>query len=402
MKLVIVGNGVAGVMTARFVAEHDPASEIVIYTEEPYPYYPRPKLIDFLAEKVAVDQVFQYPDSWYTSRGIRVLRGQRVVRVEPQQKRVVLADGETDPYDKLVLATGAEPWMPPVSGADRRGVYTLRCLDDAKDILACAKEAGQAVIIGGGLLGLDTSMGLLSQGVRTVIVEALPRLLPKQLDREGAALLKGLIENADRRIITDTLCEELQGDERVRAVRLSNGEVVPADLVIVSTGVRPRTTLAQRAGLTCGRGIVVNERLETSDPNIYAVGDAAEFEGVVWAIIPAALAQARVAAAQIAGEGNVVYDGIVPITTLKVTGINLMSIGEVNPEGDDYRELRRVDPYRGLYEKLTVHNGRVVGGILLNDLSDAFAIRRLIDGRVDVSEHVDSLLAEDFELRDLL
>ncbi len=402
MKLVVVGNGVAGVMTARFVAQQDPDTEISIFSCEPYPYYPRPKLIDVLAGKVAAHEVFQYPDSWYANRGIRLLQDHRVIALYPSERRIELANGSVEGYDKLVLATGASPWVPPIPGTDKEGVYTFRRLSDVRMILDAIEHAQQAVIIGGGLLGIDTSMALMSQRVKTVLIEALPRLLPKQLDQQGAAVLQGLLEGEDRQILTGALCQSLKGDGHVQAVRLANGDEIPADLVIISVGVRPRKDLAEEAGLACARGIMVNERMETSDPNIYAVGDAASFRGTVWAIIPAALSQARVAAAQITGKKDTLYDGIVPSTSLKVTDVDLVSIGDVNPEGNDYVELRKSEPHQGTYKKLVLHQGRLVGAILLGDLSDMPAVRRLIESRADLSQHQPFLLSDTFELSDLL
>ncbi len=244
---------------------------------------------------------------------------------------MVLADGTIETYDRLVLATGARNWVPPIVGADLAGVYTLRSLEDARLLRECADRVSCAVMIGGGLLGLDMSAALRAHHIEVTVVEALPWLLPRQLDREGAAVLQQAIEQMGITVVTGDQVAAIAGDGRVERLELKSGRAIPAEMVVVSTGIRSNLTLAQGAGLACNRGVVVDEQLRTSHPDIYAVGDVAEFAGRVWGIIPAAIAQARAAAAQITGRGAAPYADIVPSTTLKVTGIDVASIGEVHP-----------------------------------------------------------------------
>lgn len=398
MKLVIIGNGVAGVMTARYVAETDPSVEIVIYSDEPYSYYPRPRLIDFLAGEVPLEDMSLYDEAWYQKRGIRARLGCAVTAIHPDEHQIDLADGSSDHYDRLVLATGAHNWVPPIPGADLPGVYTLRSLADAQTLRQRADQIAQAVMIGGGLLGLDMSAALRAHHVGVTVVEALPWLLPRQLDREGAAVLQRAIEQMGIEVVTGDQIAAIAGNGHVERVELKSGRSLPAEMIIVSTGIRSNLRLAQDAGLACNRGVVVDEQLRTNVPDIYAVGDAAEFSGRVWGIIPAAIAQARVAAAQLTGHADNTYTDIVPSTTLKVTGIDVASIGEVHPEGEGYSEIRYTDAERGVYKKLVVYQGRVVGAILIGDRSDLRGVNALIAAGTDVSAQIGTLLTPGTDL----
>lgn len=398
MRLVIIGNGVAGVTTARYVAEWDPSIEISLYGQEPHAYYPRPRLIDFVANKRSLEELPQYDAAWYQERRIAVRLGSQAIAVDPKGRAVTLADGRIERYDQLVLATGARPWIPPIPGAMRADILTLRTLDDAQALCRKARQGLSFLILGGGLLGLDAAMALHSHGVDVTVVEALPRLLPRQLDAEGAGLLERIVEGRGVRVITGETCAQIEDNGHVQRAHLQSGRIVRADVVLVSAGVRSQIDLARAAGLDTNRGIVVDERMQTSEPGIYAVGDAAEFGGVMWGIIPAALAQARVAAAQLAGRTDTVYREVVPSTTLQVTGIDLTSLGEVNPDGGEFREVRLMNQAACTYKKLVIREGRVVGAILLGSRSDLGAVNHLVSRGVDVAAVADRLLEPDFDL----
>lgn len=406
-KLIILGNGVAGVTTARLVAERDPARHVALYGQEPYPYYPRPRLIDLLSGRLTPEGLTQYGPEWYQQRGIHLHLGCRATGIDAAKRQVRLDDGSTADYDDLVLATGASSWVPPINGADHPCVHTLRTRDDATAIQACAAGTHRAVVLGGGLLGLDTAVALSSESLRSdplqvTVVEALPRLLPRQLDVEGAGLLAELVAAKGIRVIVDDQCASITDGPLGACVTLKSGIKLDAGLVIVSTGVRANLQLAQQAGLACQRGIVVDEQMRTSDPHIYAVGDVAEFQERVWAIIPTAIAQARVAAAQLVGETDTRYAEVAPSTTLQVTGIDLTSIGLVNPDGQDCTELRTIDREQGIYKKLVLRDGRIVGAIVLGDRSDIRVISQLMAAGTDVSAHAHELLSAGFGLKSLL
>jgi len=302
----------------------------------------------------------------------------------------------------LVLATGAHAWVPPTPGSDLAHVYTLRTLADALALRARALNSRQAVALGGGLLGLDSCAALLATGVAITVVEMLPRLLPRQLDAEGAAVLQTLLEQRGLSFITGDVAASINGRDAVESVQLKGGATLPADLVLVSAGVRSNIALAQQAGIDCNHGILVNERLLTSAEDVYAIGDCAEFAGHVWGIIPAATAQARVAAAQLAGDATTLYTDIVPSTTLKVSGIDLTSVGDTNPTDDQALQLRLADVDAGLYKKVVLRDGRLVGAIVLGQRQGVRALEQLMERGVDLSAHTDHLLDPAFDPASLL
>jgi len=383
MRHVIVGNGVAGITAATELATRH-AGEIVVYTTERYPYYFRPQLPRFLAGELAQERLFARPPAWYDEQGIRVHLGQAVVRLLPDQHRVVLADGSEVAYDRLLLATGAVPAVPPVEGAGRRGVFTLRTLDDALAIREYAARSRHAVVIGGGLLGLEAARGLLGLGLTVTVLEFFSRLMPRQLDEEGAALFRVLVERLGLQVTLNARTQAFLGDEAVQGVRLEDGREIPAQMVLVCTGVRCNADLAAAAGLTVNRGVVVDTRMSTSVPDIYAAGDLASFNGRSWGIIPQARAQALVAAANMAGE-EATYEEVVPSTTLKITGIDLTSCGVAVPEGEGFLELRHTDPAAGIYRKLVLQGDVAVGAIVIGDRDAARRFEALTTAHAPLS-----------------
>lgn len=393
-RYVVVGNGVAGVTAAQAIARARPGANIHIYAVEPYPYYRRPQLPDYIAGVVTEADIFYRPSQWYEQQGLQVHLGTPVVELDPQAHRLRLADGREVPYDRLLLATGGLAWLPPMEGSDRRGVFTLRTLDDARAIRRFALSARRGVVIGGGLLGLETARALRALGLEVTVLEFAPYLMPRQLDREGAAVLETLLRQMEIHPVTGAVTEAILGDGAVRAVRLQDGREFPADLVVCSTGIRPDGALARQAGLAINRGVVVDRHLQTSAPDVYAAGDVAEWNGIVYGIVPAAVEQARGAAANMVTPGSTSYSGTLPATTLKVVGAELTSLGECTMESDDLVQLRRADPQAGRYRKLVLRDGRIVGAILLNEREHTAPIRQLMERHTDVSAYADRLMAE--------
>lgn len=390
----IVGNGVAGVTAAQTIVRAHPGADVHIYAAEPYPYYRRPQLPDYIAGLVTEADIFYRPSEWYEQQGIHVHLNLPVVELDPQAHRIRLADGSSVPYDRLLLATGSQAWIPPTEGVNRRGIFTLRTLDDARVIRHFAQSVRRGVVIGGGLLGLETARALRVLKLEVTVLEIAPYLMPRQLDREGAYVLETLIQNMGIRTLTGVVVEALLGNGTVRAVRLKDGREIPTDMVIYSAGIRSDVTLARQAGLAVNRGVVVDAYLQTSAPDVYAAGDAAEVNGIVYGIVPAAIEQARAAAANMVTPGSVTYTGTLPATTLKVVGAELTSLGECTAESDDLLQLRRADPQAGRYRKLALRSGRIVGAILLNERENVSPIRQLMDRGTDVSAYTDLLMGE--------
>jgi len=402
MIYVIVGNGVAGVTAAQSIVRADPSAEVHIFGAEPYPYYRRPLLWEFIAGQIEQDELTFRPPEWYAQRGIHLHLGVPATTIDPAAYRLTLADGSQADYDRALLATGGRPFVPPCEGTDKEGVFTLRTLDDARAIKAYAQQVATAVVIGGGLLGLETARALHTAGLDVTVVEFFPYLLPRQLDQEGAQVLQSLLEAQGLRVITGGTTEAVLGDVCADCIRLKDLRIVAGDLVLFSTGIRSEVSLAQEAGLEVNRGIVVDGHLQTSAEDIFAAGDAAEFDGRVYGIIPPAIEQARVAAANMVAPGSTTYAGTLPTTTLKVAGAELTSLGECVVEGDEYTQLRHADPAGGHYRKVVLRDGRIVGAILLNDKERTKPITQLVERGMDVSAYADRLLDDDFDLKSLL
>ncbi len=393
MKYVIVGSGVAG-MTAAMDLARQADAEIHIYTEEMYSYYYRPQVTNFLAGIMPLEKVIMRSPAWYEQKGIALHLESRVARVEPAQQQMVLAGGEIVTYDRLLLTPGAHPFVPPIAGRDKQGVFTIRTLDDAAAIRAYAQQCERAVVIGGGLLGLEAARGIQGLGLAVTIVELAPRLMPVQLDEPGAALLQHFVEAQGFTVMVGTSAQAIEGAERVERVVLQDGRELAAELVVVATGVRPNTALAEAAGLEVARGIVVDAQLRTSAPHIYAAGDAAIFEGRCWGIAPIAQAQARIAAANMAG-GLEAYVDIPPTTALKVLGIEVNALGETHSQEEGVEALRFLDSEGGRYRKLVLREGQLVGAITINDKGLAKELAaKILDGVTLSSEAAQALLTD--------
>ena len=402
MKHVIVGSGVAGVTAAQVIARANPSAEVHLFGAEPYPYYRRPQLWELIAGQVEKDALIFRPPDWYAGRGIHLHLGVRVAALDSAAHTLALSDDSTVEYERLLLAMGARSFVPPCEGTDKEGVFTLRTMEDALAIKQHAHEVSVAVVVGGGLLGLETARALRAAGLDVTVVEFSSHLLPRQLDAEGAEVLRSLLEAQGLRIITGGATEAITGDGRADGVRLKDGREVPGELVLFSTGIRSEVTLAQEAGLEVNRGVVVDGHLRTSAADVFAAGDAAEFAGRVYGIIPAAIEQARVAAANMVELGSSTYTGTLASTTLKIAGAELASLGESTAEGDAYTQLRRADVAAGHYRKFVLREGRIVGAILLNDKERTRPVAQLIERGVDVSAHADRLLDDDFDFKSML
>jgi nitrite reductase (NADH) large subunit len=400
-RYVVVGNGIAGVTAAQSIVRADPAAEVHIFSEEPYPYYQRPRLWEFLADEIEQQTLYFRSLDWYAAKGIKVHAGARVTALDPAEHRLTLADGGNIHYDRLLLASGAQPFVPPFAGTDKDGVFTLRTLDDARAMKAYATDIGSVVVIGCGLLGLETARALLSLGLDVRMLESESRLLPRQLDGEGAQVLQARLEAIGLHFLTEAQTETILGNERVTGVRLRDGRVVEGEMVLISTGIRSRVVLAREAGLEVNRGLIVDEQLRTSAADVYAAGDVAEFEGTVYGIIPAAIEQAQVAAANMLSEGSATYSGTVPATTLKIVGIDLTSLGDATAAGDEFDILRQTDPAAGVYRRLTLRDGKIIGAILLGDTQNVRPLKQLIATGRDVSAYSDRLLDENLDLKAL-
>ena len=400
-KYVIVGCGVAGVTAAQSLVRADPGAEIHLLGAEPYPYYQRPRLWALIAGEIEEGELYFRPAEWYAERGIHLHLETLVTNLDPQEHRLTSNKGDVFAYDRLLLATGGFPFVPPIEGADRAGVFSLRTLDHAKAIKAYAEQVDRALVVGGGLLGLETARALLGSARSVHVLEIVPHLLPRQLDAPGAAVLTHLLEEMGLRIRIGAQTQTILGERRVEGIRFADGSEIEGGLVILSTGIRSRVELAREAGLEVNRGIVVDEHLQTSAPDIFAAGDAAEFGGRVYGIIPAAIEQARAAAETMVDGHAATYGGTIPSTTLKIVGIDLTCLGESTADGDEFTIVRHTDQQAGIYKKLALHDGKIVGAILLGDTQDARPLQQLIATEQKVAVYGNRLVDGSLDLKAL-
>jgi nitrite reductase (NADH) large subunit len=400
MRVVIAGNGLAGTMAAKTLRELDAEVEIAVFGAEPYPYYPRPNLIDFLAGILPLERVFAFPPGWNERSRIDVRPGRAVEKILVDENVVLVAGGGRERYDKLLLADGAAAAVPPIPGADKKGVFTLRTLDDAQAILTYLSGRSRVAIIGGGVLGLEIARALTARGAAATVVEFFDRLLPRQLDPPGAAVLLGQVEKLGIEVRLGATTEAVLGEGEARGLRLKSGEEIAADLVIVAAGVKPSLDLARAAGLAVERGLVVNDALETSRPGIFAAGDNTQHRGRLYGIIPAAFDQARTAAYNILGQAKP-YAGSVVSNTLKVVGIHVTSIGTALPEKPGFEELRREDAAKGLYKKIVLRDGVLAGAVWVGTKKGVAEIGRAVASGRNVREFGEALLDDAFDFSQL-
>ncbi len=392
-RLVVVGNGMAGMRTVEELLALAPALyEIVVFGAEPRGNYNRILLSPVLAGEKTLDDIILNGADWYAARGIRLHAGKAVTAIDRAKKTAIAADGTAERYDRLLLAVGSVPIVLPIPGKDLPGVVTFRDIDDVNRMLAAAGSGGRnAVVIGGGLLGLEAANGLAKRGMNVSVVHLLGTLMERQLDAPAAGLLQRALEHRGLQFLLEHETEAILGEERVRAVRFKNGVEIPADLVVMSVGIRPNIELARRAGLYCRRGIVVNDTLQTYDPAIYAVGECVEHRGATYGLVAPLFEQAKVCANHLARAGSARYEGSLTATKLKVTGIEVYSAGDFHG-GSEAETLVFQDAGRGIYKKVVLRDNRICGSVLVGDTVDGPWYFQLLREGTDVAHLREQLL----------
>jgi len=385
MKLVMVGNGMAGVRTLEELLKIAPdLYEITVFGAEPHPNYNRILLSPVLAGEQTIDEIILNPLSWYAENGITLHAGKKVVDID-RVKRVVRADDGTEAeYDRLLIATGSKPFILPVPGKDLDGVIAYRDIADTNTMIEAAARYQHAVVIGGGLLGLEAANGLMLRGMQVTVVHIMPWLMERQLDDVAGKLLQKSLEDRGLKFLIGAQTQELVGDKdgRVMAVRFKDGQEIPADLVVMAAGIRPNTELAEKIGIHCNRGIVVTDTMQTvTDPRVYSVGECAAHRGIAYGLVAPLFEQGKVCATHLAQFGIGRYTGSQTSTKLKVTGIDLFSAGNFMG-GKDHEEIVMSDPYGGVYKKLVIKDDKLVGACLYGDTVDgSWYFKLLREGR---------------------
>jgi nitrite reductase (NADH) large subunit len=404
-RLVVIGNGMAGMRTIdELLALAPDLYDITVFGAEPHGNYNRILLSPVLAGEKQIDDIMLHTRGWYAEHGITLHAGDPVVRIDRARRVVHSRDGVAASYDRLLIATGSTPFMLPVPGATLPGVLAFRDIQDVESMLAAARDHRRAVVIGGGLLGLEAANGLMRQGMDVTVLHVADALLNRQLDRPAADLLKQALEARGLRFVLGANTAALVGTEgvahdtgeptcadRVTGVQLDDGRVLEADLVVMAIGVRPNVALARAAGLHCDRAIVVDDTLQTFDPRVYAVGECVQHRHALFGLVAPIWDQARVCAAHLAGAGHRRYVQQATATKLKVTGIDLYSAGDIVGEaGTEDLVLR--DRARDVYKRLVLKDGRLVGAVLYGDVRDGNWYFDLIQRRANVAGMRDRLL----------
>ena len=392
MQVVIIGNGISGITVARTLRQHRSNTKITMFTDEPYLYYPRPRLYDVLSAHTSPEDIVLFPNEWYHQHGINIQLNTTVVAIEPCHQQIRLDSGTLISYDHLVLAMGAHPFVPPISGVNRVGVFTLRTLHDALQIKKYTRTGGHATVIGGGLLGLEAAVALAKLGQQVHIIEMVPRLLPRQLDSTGAMILKQHIESYGIHVTLGTQVREINGQPAVSGILLDDGHYLASSLVLISAGIRPNLVLAQRADMKIRRGIIVDSLLQTSHNHVYACGNGAEYQEQVYETIPAAIEQGVHVADSIIKTDPDRYTGTTLSHTLQVAGLSVTSLGVVNPEDSNHDVFTKTDYKRGIYKKLVLKDGILIGAIILRSKKTVTRIRAMMNQAV-TSKMIQDLLS---------
>jgi nitrite reductase (NADH) large subunit len=376
MKIVIIGNGVAGISAAETVRAADKNCAIRIFCDEPGPYYSRPRLVECLAGKATADQIVIHPRAWYEKNQIALIESTRIVALDTALKRVTDSHGQIHDFDRLIIATGALSKIPPIPGSDLENVFSLRTLAEAMAIKQAAATAKQAVVIGGGLQGIEIAYSLQTLGVETLIIELADRLLPQQLDEDASSILRLRLGTARMRFLTGARVQTITRTERSLAVQLQGSGAVMADCIVFSTGIRPDLTLVAGTPVNCRRGIIIDPFMRTSVDGIYACGDCAEYNGTVYGLWPASREQGIVAGNHIVGK-ETPYQGSIAATRLKVAGVEAASIGDISGIDAEAADTAR-DEAAGTYRKIFAREGKIIGAILIGNVKEAVKLQQMI------------------------
>ncbi|UCB50213.1 MAG: NAD(P)/FAD-dependent oxidoreductase [Deltaproteobacteria bacterium] len=394
---LIIGNGVAGTTAAEHIRKQDKEGNITIVTDEDLPFYWRIQLNEYISGDITEKQLLAKKANWYADQNITLKLKTRIVGADAQKNVVLTEDKEELAYDRLLIATGSHSFIPPIKGSEKKGVFALRDVQDARDISVFAKSAEEVILIGGGLLGLEAGNALRKLGKKIMVVEFFPRLLPRQLDVDGAARLQKIMEGMGFSFRLGAKTQEITGGDKANGALLEGGETLSGQMVVISAGVRPNLELAEPLGLKTDKGVVVDERLRTNQPDIYAGGDVAEFKGMPYGIWPAAMEQGKIAGINMAG-GKATYNGTTMANTLKVVGVDLASAGNIDAENEFESKVATEGDQ---YKKIVLENNQIIGCIMLGDTKGFTEITKMMSEKRDVSQIKDQILSKGFDFKSL-
>ncbi len=382
MKYIIIGNGIAGISAAQSIRKNDEEGEITIISRSKYPHYYRPGLIEYLRGEKSLEKLIIFKPDFYEKNRINNILNREITSINGGERSILDKDGEVYEYDRLLLTSGGIPWLPLSGGGNISGVFSLRGVNDADSIMDYCRDREKVVVIGGGLLGLETAGSLSSMGKEVTVIEYAPTLLPRQLDEEGGNVLMDILSERGISFFMNESVNNINTENNsVKSVELKSGESIEAHAVIISAGVTPDVSLARDSGMDINRGVVVNNFLETSIEKIYAAGDVAEHNGIVYGLWTAAMEQGRVAGENMAGEENE-YRGTVPSTMLKVSGINLFSAGDATDSESEINVLSEGNKYA----KFLSREDSPLGSVVIGDMEVIKLARGFMNGKVGIEE----------------
>jgi NAD(P)H-dependent nitrite reductase large subunit/NAD(P)H-dependent nitrite reductase small subunit len=401
LKLVLIGNGLAGMRCLEDLLDMAPDRyDVTVIGEEPWGNYNRIMLSPVLSGEKTIEDIMLHPHAWYSNKGIKFIADDPAIKIDRTRKTVHTEKGETVDYDRLIIATGSKPFIPPVQGVDLKGVISFRDIYDVNTMIKYCETKKNAVVIGGGLLGLEAAYGLKQRGMNVTVLHLMDRIMERQLDGRASRMLRHSIEEKGIKIITEANTEALIGKNgHVSQIRLKDGTLLDADLVVFAVGIRPNITLAQSAGLRCNRGILVNDTMQTFDPSIYAVGECIEHRNQTFGLVEPLWGQAFICATHLAEHGSLTFKSPTVPTQLKVSGVDVFSAGNFEPK-EDYEDIILNDEKRHIYKRIIIQKDKVIGAVLFGDTEDGMWYAELIADQTPVSTFRNKLLfGKDFALK---
>ena len=406
MKLVLVGNGLAGMRCLEDLLDMAPDRyEITVIGEEPWGNYNRIMLSPVLSGEKTIEDIMLHPHAWYTDKNIRFIAGDPAVKIDRPRKQVYTEKGLKVDYDRLILATGSKPFIPPIEGKELKGVVSFRDIYDVNKMIDYCTSKTNAVVIGGGLLGLEAAYGLKQRGMNVTVLHLMDRIMERQLDDKASQMLRASIEAKGIGIITEANTEALIGENgHITKVRLKDGTILDADLVVFAVGIRPNMALAQSAGLRCNRGVLVNDTMQTFDPSIYAVGECIEHRSQTFGLVEPLWGQAFICATHLAEHGSLTFKAPTVPTQLKVSGCDVFSAGRIDIEKsapeEDFEDIVLNDEKRQIYKRIIIQKDKVIGAVLFGDTEDGAWYAELISDQTSIGNIRNKLLfGKDFALK---
>ncbi|PZX02425.1 assimilatory nitrite reductase (NAD(P)H) large subunit precursor [Psychrobacillus insolitus] len=394
-KIVLIGNGMAGIRAVEEILKLAPNRfKITVFGSEPYPNYNRIQLSKVLQGDTEVADITLNTWEWYEENGILLYPGETVIEIDTDNQIVSTDKKRQVKYDKLIMATGSDPFMLPLPGIDKEGVTAFRNIKDCELMISASENYKKAVVIGGGLLGLEAARGLLNLGMQVDVVHLSDCLMERQLDKTAGKMLQKELENQGMNFLLEKQSAEITGLDRVEGLKFKDGEEVKADLVVMAVGIKPNVTLANESGIQVNRGIIVNDYLETTVPNVFAVGECAEHREMVYGLVAPLYQQGLEMAKRICGIDSEGYQGSVLSTQLKVSGVDVFSAGEIN-EDEDTKSVRVFDDWLGVYKKVLVKEGKITGAVLFGDTQDGTRLLSLINKKAAIEEYMDNARSEE-------